>query len=138
MIRERAASTHGIFFPWERRGGFSRWLGTGRIRPLLATALVLAFVVVVGSRERRQAGVRQTRATLLAMRHALDAYLAENDGNCPANLEQVLAHATFKKVPSDAWGNPIRLVCPARRADERYELLSDGPDGKPGGLDRIE
>jgi hypothetical protein len=72
------------------------------------------------------------------MRHAVDAYLAENEGNCPPGLEKVLDYVSFKKLPSDAWGNPLRLVCPARRADERYELLSDGPDGKPGGLDRIE
>lgn len=137
MGRERTASA-SIFFPWERRSGVLRLLGKGRVRPVLVAALLLGFVVMVGARERRQAGVRQTRATLLSMRHAVDAYLAENDGNCPPSLEQVLPHATFKQVPNDAWGNPLRLVCPSRREDERYELLSDGPDGKPGGLDRIE
>ncbi len=137
MARERSASA-SIFFPWERRSGLLRLLGKGRVRPALIVASLVGFVVMVGMRERRQAGVRQTRATLLSMRHAVDAYLAENDSNCPANLEQVLPHAPFKQVPSDAWGNPLRLVCPSRREDERYELLSDGPDGKPGGLDRIE
>ena len=105
---------------------------------MLSVALLLAFVVLVGSRERRQSGVRQTRATLVSMRHAVDAYMAETDGGCPPSLDKVLDLSSFKKLPSDAWGNPLRLVCPARRSDERYELLSDGPDGKPGGLDRIE
>jgi general secretion pathway protein G len=138
MSREQSSSSESIFFPWERRGGFRRVLGTGRVRPVLSVVLLLAFVVLVGSRERRQSGVRQTRATLVSMRHAVDGYMAESDGGCPPSLDKVLDYGSFKKLPSDAWGNPLRLVCPARRADERYELLSDGPDGKPGGLDRIE
>jgi general secretion pathway protein G len=138
MSREQSSSSESIFFPWERRGGFRRVLGTGRVRPVLSVVLMLAFVVLVGSRERRQSGVRQTRATLVSMRHAVDGYMAESDGGCPPSLDKVLDYGSFKKLPSDAWGNPLRLVCPARRADERYELLSDGPDGKPGGLDRIE
>lgn len=138
MAREQSASSESIFFPWERRGGLRRLLGTGRVRPVLSVVMLLAFVVLVGSRERRQSGVRQTRATLVSMRHAVDAYMAENQGSCPPGLEKVLDYSSFKTLPSDAWGNSLRLVCPARRADERYELLSDGPDGKPGGLDRIE
>jgi hypothetical protein len=138
MARERSASNASIFFPWERRSGLRRLLGKGLVRPVLVAGLLAGFVITVGVRERRQAGVRQTRATLLSLRHAVDAYMAESDGNCPSNLEQVLPHATFKQVPNDAWGSPVRLVCPSRRDDERYELLSDGPDGKPGGLDRIE
>lgn len=138
MTRERTNSQAHIFFPWERRKGVTRLFGTGRVRPFVIVLFTVLFVVLVGSRERRQSGVRQTRATLLSLRRAVDAYMAENEGACPTNLEKVLAFTSAKKVPSDAWGNPFRLVCPARRPDERYELMSDGPDGKPGGLDRIE
>lgn len=138
MAREQTSSSRDIFFPWERRGGLARWLGTGRVRHATVAALLLAFLVIVAVREQRQAGVRQTRSTLLSMRKAVDAFLSHNDGACPSGLEQVLVHAPFKQVPSDAWGNALRLLCPARRADERYELFSDGPDGKPGGLDRID
>lgn len=138
MSRDRTNSQAHIFFPWERRKGVARLLGTGRVRPFAIVLFSVLFVVLVGSRERRQSGVRQTRATLLSLRRAVDAYMAENDGACPPNLEKVLDYTSAKKVPSDAWGNPFRLVCPAHRADERYELMSDGPDGKPGGLDRIE
>jgi hypothetical protein len=138
MTRERTNSSASIFFPWERRKGVARLLGTGRVRPVAIVLFSITFVVLVGSRERRQSGVRQTRATLLSLRRGVDAYMAENDGACPQNLEKVLDFTSAKKVPNDAWGNPFRLVCPARRQDERYELMSDGPDGKPGGLDRIE
>lgn len=134
----REGSSSAIFFPWERRRGVRRWLGTGRIRPVLSVVFVLGFVIIVGARERQKSGVRQTRATLLAMRHGVDAYMADNEGKCPESLQQVLSHTSYTQVPSDAWGNSLRLTCPARREGERYELMSDGPDGKPGGLDRIE
>jgi len=138
MARDRRGSTLSIFFPWERRRGLARLLGIGRVRPVAILLSSVLFIFLVGSRERRLSGVRETRATLLSLRRAVDAYMAENDGACPPNLDKVLTFASAKKIPADAWGNPLRLVCPARRQDERYELMSDGPDGKPGGLDRIE
>jgi general secretion pathway protein G len=107
------------------------------MRPVLIALGVLAFVILVGIRERRNAGVRQTRATLVTVRSAVEAYMAEHDGGCPAELAGVLEHGGFEQVPKDAWGRPLRLTCPGRH-DARYELESDGPDGEPGGLDRIE
>lgn len=133
-----ARTASSIFFPWERRGGLRRLLGTGRLRPIALVCAVIGFVLLVGARERRQSGIRETRATLGSLRRAVDAYLAENNGACPSGLDRVLEFSSYKQVPRDAWGNALRLVCPSRRPDERYELISDGPDGKPGGLDRVE
>ena len=110
----------------------------------IATALlpvllaVVSFVLWIGARERRAAGVRQTRATLLDSRRQLEAYLADHDGGCPPSLEAVAEHAHQEVVPRDAWGRPLRLECPSRFPGMTYQLMSDGPDGEPGGLDRIE
>lgn len=137
MARSRAQSS-SILFPWEGRTGLARFLRAHRVRPVVILVLVLGLFALIATRERRNAGVRQTRATLLALRPAVDAYLAENDGACPDGLERVLDFSAFQTVPADAWGRPLRLLCPGRRPGERYELSSDGPDGEPGGLDRIE
>jgi general secretion pathway protein G len=137
-MKLRRPTDQRIFFPWERRGGLRRRLGLGRARPVLLVLLLLGFVVWVGARERTRAGVRQTRATLLHVRKAVDAYVADHDGACPPSLAAVAPYGKFSEPPTDAWGRPLRLVCPARHEGARYELLSDGPDGKPGGLDRIE
>jgi general secretion pathway protein G len=137
-MRKSRASDKRIFFPWEGRGGLIRRLRLGRVRPVLLAFVAIAFVVAVGIRERRRAGVRQTQATLLGVRQAVDAYMAEHDGGCPAELTTVADYGNFKEVPRDAWGRPLRLVCPGRREGSAYELMSDGPDGKPAGLDRIE
>jgi general secretion pathway protein G len=137
-MRRRRASDQRIFFPWEGKGGLVRLLRVGRVRPVLIVLAVVGFIVAVAVRERRQAGIRQTRATLLGVRQAVDAYIADNDGACPPTLAAVVQYGSFKEVPRDAWGRPLRLVCPGQREGASYELMSDGPDGKPGGLDRIE
>jgi general secretion pathway protein G len=137
-MRKRKPAEQRIFFPWEGRGGLVRRLRVGRVRPVLLVVVALGFLLVVGMRERNRAGIRQTRATLLSVREALDAYMADHDGSCPPGLEAVAESGNLKEVPRDAWGRPLRLVCPGKREGSPYELMSDGPDGKPGGLDRIE
>ena len=137
-MRRRRATEQRIFFPWEGRGGLLRRLRLGRVRLLIGIGLVLAFFMVVAIRERSRSGIRQTRATLIDTRAAVDAYMAEHDGGCPQDLGAVVTYGTFREPPKDAWGRPLRLVCPGRREGSSYELMSDGPDGKPGGLDRIE
>ena len=100
--------------------------------------VAMLLVVVIGLRERETAGQRRTRAIMADVGAALDRYLAEHEGQCPQKFAQLLPYGHFKDVPRDAWGNPLRLTCPSPRGDLPYQLSSDGPDGKPGGLDRIE
>lgn len=126
-----------IFFPWEGRGSLFRRLRHGRIRPILAVVAAVALLWSIAVRERQRAGVRQTRATLLRVRDAVNAYLADHEGGCPQTLAQLEPYGV-RTEPRDAWGRPLRLICPGRRDGARYELMSDGPDGRPGGLDRIE
>ena len=134
----RFAGERRIRFPWERRGGLSRLLMLGRVGPVLAVLGVLGTIGILGVRERHRAGVRQTRATMIGVRRAIDAYRADNDGSCPSGLDKLSAYGNFKEAPTDAWGHALRFVCPARREGEAYQLSSDGPDGEPGGLDRVE
>ncbi len=127
-----------IFFPWERRGGLLRRLGLDRVRPFLLGMLGLGFVVLIGVREHRRAGERQTRAILYVMRGAVDRWMADHEGACPGSLGAVVEGSSLKAAPRDAWGRPFRLACPSGREGSRYDLTSDGADGLPGGLDRIE
>ena len=127
-----------IRFPWERHGGLFRVLQLGRLRPALAVLAALGFLLLIALREQHRSGVRQTRATLLSVRRALDAFRADNDGGCPPSLDKAKNYGNFKEIPSDAWGRPLRFVCPGQHPGADYELSSDGPDGEPGGIDRIE
>lgn len=132
------SSEQRSFFPWERRGGLFRRLGLYRLRPLLGVGLAICLLVVVVVRERRAAGLRHTRAILLDVRQAVDAYLADHKGKCPEDFSALSDYATFKGTPRDAWGQPLTLICPGADPGEAYVLMSAGPDGIAGGLDRIE
>ncbi len=140
MVKLRTrASDRRILFPWEGRGGLRRFIELGRVRPIAMGLGLAALFVLIGVHEHREAGIRRTRATLLVVRPAIDAYMADHDGGCPPALSALPdQYARFKEPPTDAWGQQLRLVCPAEKLGKSYVLESGGPDGEPGGLDRIQ
>jgi hypothetical protein len=127
-----------IFFPWETRGGLRRFLVPSRIGQVLAGAFALAFVLFLVDRERHLAGERRTLVALSAAKHAVVRYIADHEGKCPPSLEAAYSEAGQQRAARDGWGRPLRLVCSPTVSDREFLLMSDGPDGKPGGLDRIE
>lgn len=127
-----------IFFPWEGRGTIRRFLALGRVGPVLLLGSALLLVFWIAQREREAAGRRVSMVALTALQQPVERYLLERDGKCPTKLLDVLPYASFPELPVDGWGRPLRLVCPSEREGVDYILMSDGPDGLPGGLDRIE
>lgn len=128
-----------IYFPWERPGGsIVKRLGISRTRPIVAGVLLIVLVAVLGLRERRKIGVRLTRATIGVVGKAVDRYRADHEGKCPAALADLKSGGYIDFEPVDAWGRPLRLLCPGFSNPSRYDLMSDGPDGAFGGLDRVE
>ena len=127
-----------MFFPWERRHGLFGLLGRARVRLLLSALALVAFVFWIRAREERAAGVRATRATITTTWRAVAAYRADHAGACPKDLGELVGGGYARDVPIDAWGRPLRLTCPGRRDPLGFEITSDGPDGIPGGLDRVE
>ena len=132
-----------IFLPWERRGVF-RALQLPRRRATAwgAVLVAIALIVLLDGRNRRARSVRITRATIEHTRAAIDAFRADHDGRCPRDLAELGApadHGAYvDALPRDAWGAPLRLDCPSHVSAKAYDLVSDGPDRQPYGLDRIE
>lgn len=135
MPRRRREQT--IFFPWERRGGLFRLPWT-RSRPLFAGIGMIVVLLLLGMRERKQIGIRSTRATLLVVREGVDGFRADEDGACPESLPALKDAGYIVVDPVDAWGRPLQLTCPGRRNPESYDLVSFGPTGDMRGLDRVE
>jgi general secretion pathway protein G len=127
-----------IFFPWERGGGFWRKSGISRARPFAAGLAMVLLLLFLGARERRKTGERATQATLGVVHVAVDAYRAEHERRCPPSLDALKREGYLAIEPVDAWGHVLRLTCPGRKDPEGYDLMSDGPDGEMGGLDRVE
>lgn len=127
-----------VFFPWERRRGLFGVLGRARVRLVAAVVLVLAFILWIRSREEHAAGIRATRATLTSAHRSVAAFRADHGGACPKEMGELVVGGYAADIPVDAWGRPLRLTCPGRRDPHGFDLSSDGPDGIPGGLDRVE
>ncbi len=101
--------------------------------------LLLALCLWMAARERDRGGVRSTRATLLVARRAVDTYRADAGGQCPkGGWDEIVSRGYLTGPPRDAWGHVITLTCPSRHPNKSYDVSSDGPDGEPGGLDRVE
>jgi general secretion pathway protein G len=99
---------------------------------------VVAAVALLGRRERHASDVRSTRATITMTMRAVQAWRADHDRGCPSSLADLVSAGYLHQVPRDAWGRPLRVVCPGRKDANGFDVSSDGPDGEPGGLDRVE
>lgn len=135
LVRPRESK---VFFPWERRRGLFGALGRARVRLVAVGIVALVLVIAIRTREEHAAGVRSTRATMNTAFSAVSAYRADHSGACPKELGELVAGGYAQEVPIDAWGRPLRLTCPGRRDPHGFDLASDGPDGEPYGLDRVE
>ncbi|MCL2725216.1 MAG: type II secretion system protein GspG [Polyangiaceae bacterium] len=127
-----------VFFPWERRRGLFGVLGRARVRLVVLTICALAVVLWIRSREERAASIRATRASITLAYRAVTSYRADHNGACPKDLGELVSEGYVQDIPVDAWGRALRLTCPGRRDPASFEISSDGPDGLPGGLDRVE
>jgi general secretion pathway protein G len=134
----KRAREQTIFFPWERPTSLFGGRGLGRAKPFAAAVLMIVVLLLLGARERRRTGIRSTRATLGVVAAAVDAYRADHEKKCPERIVALKAEGYLAIEPIDAWGRPFRLVCPGRKNPDSYDLMSDGPDGLPGGLSRVE
>jgi general secretion pathway protein G len=127
-----------VFFPWERRPGLGSLLRRGGARRAIAVAVALVAFGLLRGVEVRAAEVRATRTAIDAATRAVAAYRADHDRACPAAIGELVTAGYLRELPRDAWGRPLRLACPSRRDARGFDIASDGPDGQPGGLDRIE
>ena len=127
-----------VFFPWEKRRGVRSLFVRARAgQVLFAIALVAAFSGL-RSNARRAAQVRATRATISTATNAIAAWRADHERGCPGSLAALVSGGYVSELPRDAWGRPLRLTCPGRKDPRGFDVSSDGPDGEPGGLDRVE
>jgi general secretion pathway protein G len=127
-----------VFFPWERRRGVHSLLGRGRVRQALLVGCAAAGFLVLNARERRAGEVRATRAQITMADTAITAWRADHDRSCPGSLAEVVSGGYLHEVPRDAWGRPLRVACPGRLDPAGFDVSSDGPDGEPGGRDRVQ
>jgi len=127
-----------VFFPWERRRGLRSVFRGGRERKVLSLALGASLLAIFWHREHRAAEIRATRATITGAYGAVANWRADHDRGCPVSLAEVVSGGYLAELPRDAWGKALRVTCPGRKDPRGFDISSDGPDGEPAGLDRVE
>ena len=127
-----------VFFAWERRRGVRSVFGRARARQTLLAVGALAGFVSLNRLERHASQVRVTRASITTAMNAVAAWRADHDHGCPPSMAEIVSAGYLTLLPRDAWGRPIRMTCPGRRDPAGCDVSSDGPDGRPEGLDRVE
>ena len=127
-----------VFFPWEKRRGVRSLFGRARARQALLVASAVGVFLLLYRMERHGADVRATRAEMDVAFKAVGAWRADHDRACPASLADLVSGGYLHQVPRDAWGHPLRVTCPGRKDTAGFDVSSDGPDGEPGGFDRVE
>jgi general secretion pathway protein G len=127
-----------VFFPWERRRGLRSVFRGGRARKVLCLVLGAVLLAILWHRENRASEVRATRATITGAYGAVANWRADHDRGCPASLADLVSGGYLAELPRDAWGRVLRMTCPGRKDPRGFDISSDGPDGEPAGLDRVE
>jgi general secretion pathway protein G len=127
-----------VFFPWERRRGLRSLFMRARGRQALLWVGVVGGFWLVSNLERKASRVRATRAEITNTMNAVSAWRADHERACPASLADLVSGGYLSELPRDAWGRPLRVSCPGRKDPRGFDVSSDGADGEPRGLDRVE
>jgi general secretion pathway protein G len=127
-----------VFFPWERRRGVRSIFKRARGRQVLLVAGALTTFAVLTRVEKSRADVRATRAEITNTINAVGAWRADHDRACPGSLADLVAGGYLPELPRDAWGRLLRVSCPGRTDSRGFDVSSDGADGEPRGLDRVQ
>ena len=93
---------------------------------------------VLSHLERRSSDVRATRAEITSTINAVGAWRADHDRACPGSLADLVVRRLPLASCRATLGPPPPGELPGRRDPRGFDVSSDGADGEPRGLDRVE
>lgn len=133
-------------FALARRQGFTL---VEMLLVLVILAVLAAIVIPKFSGRSQQAKITAAASQISSMEMALDSfevdtgYYPKGSGGLDALVQEPSGTQSWKGpylkkgVPLDPWGNPYIYSYPGKNNPQGYDIMSPGPDGRPGGDDDI-
>jgi general secretion pathway protein G len=120
IFRRRRAETN-VYLPWERKRGIAGRFARTRSRQVIGVVIMIGAALLLRRREEQHASVRATRASLTTAYREVGAFRADHAGECPKLWSDLVAQGYARRAPIDAWGRPLRMVCPGRRDPKGFD-----------------
>jgi len=118
-----------------RKRRLSRGMSLIEILVVLAIiAMIMGGVAVVAFNAFSGAQVDNAYIEVTKIQNNVDAYRIKK-GKCPTGLIDLKTAGIINKVTKDPWGQEYVIKCPGEHGP--VDVISNGPDGKPGGGDDI-
>lgn len=133
-----------VEFTWERRRRWWSWLSVRHARGLVAGVAGVGALLVAVSVNDHSRKVQATRASIVSVQRATEAFRADH-GRCPSGVSELVhppegtrgARRYLAQARVDAWGRDFLFTCPGGRFPTSADVVSGGPEGSFG-LDRVE
>ena len=133
-----------VEFTWQRRRRWFAWASVRHARGLVGAGVALVAVtgaVSVSDHDRR---VHATRASIVSVQRATEAFRADH-GRCPSGVAELVrppegragAPRYLAQARLDGWGREFQFTCPGGKFPASADVVSGGPEGSFG-LDRVE
>ena len=112
---------------------------------LIEIMLVLAIIVLIAGSigvgvfsQYKKGLVRVAKANVKEVSEAVTQFMIDNNHNCPASLDDLVAQKYLKKKIKDPWGKDFLYKCPGQGDPDGADIVSMGPDRQEGTPDDVK
>lgn len=102
---------------------------------LAIIGLIVGGVSVVAFNAFRDSKVTQGYNDVMSVQKLSEQYMLQKNDKCPKSMTDLKAAGVAARVQKDPWGQDFVITCPGEHS--AVDVLSTGPDQKPGGGDDI-
>ncbi len=102
---------------------------------LAIIGLIVGGVSVVAFSAFGSSKIKAAGNDVINVQKAAEQYMLQKNDKCPKSMADLKAAGIIPRIQKDPWGEDFVIVCPGEHGP--VDVLSYGPDKKPGGDDDV-